>query len=163
MGSNEVDQAIQRLSEAASSLTLDQRLRIAALLAKPAVAAQNNPLQDAASSQATLDALLLTVEEAAELLKIGRTTVYDLMKTGQLNSTMIGRLRRLRYIDLPHTSTRSARTAHAEAPPLPPRSIPDQLTRTEAAPPIGRHMTCLNYAAMIVSLLRRSSATPRSA
>lgn len=39
---------------------------------------------------------MLTVEETAELLKVGRTTVYDLIRTGRLRSVMIGRLRRIR-------------------------------------------------------------------
>jgi excisionase family DNA binding protein len=38
---------------------------------------------------------LLTVEEAAERLAIGRTTVFALLKTGQLQSVQIGRLRRI--------------------------------------------------------------------
>ena len=41
-----------------------------------------------------------TVEETAELLKVGRTTVYDLLKTGQLSNIMIGRIRRIRHTDL---------------------------------------------------------------
>jgi excisionase family DNA binding protein len=38
---------------------------------------------------------LLTVEEAARRLSIGRTTMYALLKAGQINSVRIGRLRRI--------------------------------------------------------------------
>ena len=37
------------------------------------------------------DRLLLTAEEAANVLRIGRTTVYALMKSGDLRSVHIGR------------------------------------------------------------------------
>lgn len=37
------------------------------------------------------EALLLTPEEAADVLPVGRTTVYALMKTGDLRSIHIGR------------------------------------------------------------------------
>lgn len=39
--------------------------------------------------------LLLTVEEAAERLKIGRTHMYNLVSTGAVRSVTIGRLRRV--------------------------------------------------------------------
>ena len=39
----------------------------------------------------TADRLLLTPEEAAQVLRIGRTTVYALMKGGELRSVHIGR------------------------------------------------------------------------
>ena len=38
---------------------------------------------------------LLTVEEAAERLKVGRTTMYGLVSTGAIKSVTIGRLRRI--------------------------------------------------------------------
>ena len=37
------------------------------------------------------DRLLLTAEEAAEVLNIGRTTVYALIKNGELRPVHIGR------------------------------------------------------------------------
>jgi excisionase family DNA binding protein len=49
---------------------------------------------------ATAESVILTVEETADLLKVGRTTVYDLIKTGKLSSIMIGQLRRTRYLDV---------------------------------------------------------------
>jgi len=41
------------------------------------------------------DRVLLTVEEAAERLGIGRTTTWGLVKSGALHSVQIGRLRRV--------------------------------------------------------------------
>jgi excisionase family DNA binding protein len=38
---------------------------------------------------------LLTAEEVAEVLSIGRTRVYELIYAGQLQSIKIGRLRRI--------------------------------------------------------------------
>jgi excisionase family DNA binding protein len=38
---------------------------------------------------------LLTVEEAAQRLSVGRTTMYALLKDGHINSVRIGRLRRV--------------------------------------------------------------------
>ncbi|OLF04713.1 hypothetical protein BLA60_39520 [Actinophytocola xinjiangensis] len=39
--------------------------------------------------------VMLTVEEAAERLRIGRTTAWNLVKSGELRSVSIGRLRRV--------------------------------------------------------------------
>lgn len=39
--------------------------------------------------------VLLTVEEAAERLSIGRTTMYGLVSAGAIESVTIGRLRRV--------------------------------------------------------------------
>jgi excisionase family DNA binding protein len=39
--------------------------------------------------------LLLTVEETAELLHIGRSKVFDLIRCRELDSVKIGRLRRV--------------------------------------------------------------------
>src|SRR3954466_6804666 len=46
------------------------------------------------------EALLLTPEEAARLLRIGRTTVYALMKAGDLRPVHIGRSCRLARAEL---------------------------------------------------------------
>jgi excisionase family DNA binding protein len=40
-------------------------------------------------------ATLLTVEQAADRLAVGRTTVYALLRTGELDSVKVGRLRRI--------------------------------------------------------------------
>lgn len=42
-----------------------------------------------------MDKLLLTADEAAELLGMGRTKVYELMAAGLIESVKIGRSRRL--------------------------------------------------------------------
>lgn len=39
--------------------------------------------------------LMLTVEEAAAALRIGRTNMYALLKRGEIESELIGRLRRV--------------------------------------------------------------------
>jgi excisionase family DNA binding protein len=41
------------------------------------------------------DQLLVTPEEAARRLSVGRTTIYELMSTGELESVNIGRCRRV--------------------------------------------------------------------
>ncbi len=46
------------------------------------------------------DRLLLTAEEAAEVLHIGRTTVYALMKSGELRPVHIGRSCRISQAEL---------------------------------------------------------------
>jgi excisionase family DNA binding protein len=43
----------------------------------------------------TAAVLLLTVEEAAQRLSIGRTTMYSLVSAGAIKSVTIGRLRRI--------------------------------------------------------------------
>ena len=40
-------------------------------------------------------AVLLTVEEAAERLRIGRTSMYRLVSTGAIETVTVGRLRRV--------------------------------------------------------------------
>lgn len=42
-----------------------------------------------------MEKLMLTAEEAAESLGVGRSTIYDLMRLGQLSSVKIGRARRI--------------------------------------------------------------------
>jgi excisionase family DNA binding protein len=42
-----------------------------------------------------VERVLLSPEEVAEALHIGRCTVYDLIRTGRLPSGKIGRLRRI--------------------------------------------------------------------
>ncbi len=42
-----------------------------------------------------MERLLLTAEEAAELLGIGRSKVYELMASGVLRSVKVGRCRRI--------------------------------------------------------------------
>jgi excisionase family DNA binding protein len=47
------------------------------------------------SSTASGQAVLLTVEEAAERLRIGRTSMYRLVSTGAVETVTVGRLRRV--------------------------------------------------------------------
>jgi excisionase family DNA binding protein len=42
-----------------------------------------------------MERVLLTAEEVAEALHVGRCTVYDLIRSGQLQSFKIGKLRRI--------------------------------------------------------------------
>jgi excisionase family DNA binding protein len=42
-----------------------------------------------------IDAVLLTVEEAAIRLRVGRTTMYALVSSGAVESVKVGRLRRV--------------------------------------------------------------------
>ena len=46
------------------------------------------------------DRLLVSVKEAARLLGIGRTKIYELMATGDLETKMVGRRRMVRYKSL---------------------------------------------------------------
>jgi excisionase family DNA binding protein len=50
---------------------------------------------DDASDVHADDPLLLTVEEAADRLHIGRTLMYSLVSSGAVRSVTIGRLRRV--------------------------------------------------------------------
>ena len=52
------------------------------------------------SEALTKDQLLLTPEEAARALRVGRTTVYALMKIGELRAVYIGRSCRLPLAEL---------------------------------------------------------------
>jgi excisionase family DNA binding protein len=54
------------------------------------------PLRDVMAS----DRLLLTPEEAAKVLRLGRTTVYALMKSGDLRPVHIGRSCRISHAEL---------------------------------------------------------------
>lgn len=83
---------------------------LAVLMAEPALPA--TPTTTVAKPQ-----VLLTVAEAAERLGIGKTTTYALVRSGELESVLIGRLRRV-HVDAVATyaarlvaDQRSARTA----------------------------------------------------
>jgi excisionase family DNA binding protein len=60
------------------------------------------------------DALLLTPEEAARVLRVGRTTIYGLIKAGELQPVHIGRSCRLARAELERFVNR------LQAPPPPP-------------------------------------------
>ena len=71
--------------------------------------------------QVSGDPLLLTPEEAATLLRVGRTTIYALMKAGDLHPVRIGRSCRISRAELERYVRR------LEAPP------------PSASPCLGRH------------------------
>ncbi len=54
----------------------------------------------AAPAQGVGQRLLLTVEEAASCLCVGRTYMFDLIATGVVPSVRMGKLRRIRLEDL---------------------------------------------------------------
>lgn len=79
----------------------DRSTEIAAALAKLASLLADQEQDEAAppapdrTVRAMPERVLLTVEEAAEQLGIGRTTAYALVRSGELDSVRIGRLRRI--------------------------------------------------------------------
>lgn len=70
---------------------------VAALLAQVVQLLASNPRTAVPEPRpaASPDRVLLTVEEAAKRLHIGRTTAWGLVKDGELESVQIGRLRRV--------------------------------------------------------------------
>jgi len=84
------------------------------------------------------DRLLLTTEEAADGLLVGRTTVYALIKEGQLRPVHIGRSCRISRAELERYVRR------LDTPPPAPRTRPripvDQpalFTASSGRPPVG--------------------------
>lgn len=81
-----------------------------------------SPLSDARDEHGTLATpahddptlVLLKVEEAARRLRIGRTTCFALIRTGELESVMVGGLRRV-PADAPAAYVTRLRTAHHAA------------------------------------------------
>jgi len=67
------------------------------------------------AADGTQDELLLTVEEAARRLRIGRTLVYQLISAGELESVKVGRLRRVPAECLPAYVATLRRTRSSEA------------------------------------------------
>ena len=59
--------------------------------------------------------IVYTVEEAAERLGVGRTTVYALVRSGDIESIAIGRLRRIPYDALDDFVSRMRRHSHEVA------------------------------------------------
>ena len=56
--------------------------------------------------------VMLTPEQAAAALGIGRTTVYALIKSGELRSLLIGRLRRIPLDEIHAYTTRLLAQQH---------------------------------------------------
>lgn len=77
----------------------DHATEIAATLAKLAKLLADQENSAPAATEETVrdfpERVLLTVEEAAQRLGIGRTTAYSLVRNGELDSVHIGRLRRV--------------------------------------------------------------------
>jgi excisionase family DNA binding protein len=51
-------------------------------------------------TRAGLPKLMVTADEAAEILSLSRSTVYELMEAGRLPSVLIGRARRVSWAAL---------------------------------------------------------------
>ena len=61
------------------------------------------------------DRLLLRPEEAAELTGLGRTTIYELMRSGELRSINVGRARRIPRVELERWVSERMEAADDEA------------------------------------------------
>jgi excisionase family DNA binding protein len=92
----------------------------------------------------TDDHLLVTPEEAARRLSLGRTTVYELMASGELRSVNIGRCRRVPVSELCSFVARLTDGIVGRERPTAPRFLdphrhdwPQRL----AGPPISRDAT----------------------
>jgi excisionase family DNA binding protein len=68
---------------------------LATLLAQLARALTEQHHQPAPEPRPLPERVLLTVDEAAKLLGVGKTKAYELVKSGELGSVQIGRLRRI--------------------------------------------------------------------
>lgn len=69
--------------------------KIAALLAELAELLVDRNQPQIPAPRVSPEQTLLTVEEAAERLRIGRTRMFALVKSGEIESVQIGRLRRI--------------------------------------------------------------------
>lgn len=68
------------------------------------------------SSTTSGEVVLLTVEEAAERLRIGRTSMYRLVSIGAIETVTVGRLRRVPPECLAEYVARLRRDAQSMAP-----------------------------------------------
>lgn len=69
---------------------------VAALLAQVVqLLATKEPASVPVPRESMAESVMLTVDEAAKWLRIGRTTAWGLVKSGELRSVLIGRLRRV--------------------------------------------------------------------
>ncbi len=75
--------------------TANDITQLASALAQLAERVASNAPEPQAASRLGPFRVLLTVEEAAERLAVGRTTVYRLIRSGELDSVRVGRLRRV--------------------------------------------------------------------
>jgi excisionase family DNA binding protein len=86
---------IDRTSPEMVRITLTADVRIHGSLSSPALPQDAGSAGNPAAVDSTHQAEFLTVEETADLLRIGRDKVYHLIRTGQLRSIKIGKLRRV--------------------------------------------------------------------
>jgi excisionase family DNA binding protein len=75
---------------------------IASVMARLVELMSHQPPDEVPEPRQTPERVLLTVEEVAERLGIGRTTTFRLVKAGEIESVRIGRLRRI-HIDAVNT------------------------------------------------------------
>jgi excisionase family DNA binding protein len=98
MGSGQLN--IEEISKGRYRLELSLDLRLAPGLfsgqpdIRPAYL-MPQPVSEGHDAQDKPQKLALTVEDVAEQLDIGRCSVYDLLRRGELESIKIGRLRRI--------------------------------------------------------------------
>jgi excisionase family DNA binding protein len=64
-------------------------------LPRQTTAFSNDDERDSSELDGTTFHLLLTVEQAARKLNVGRSTLYGLLHSGRLQSVTVGRLRRV--------------------------------------------------------------------
>jgi excisionase family DNA binding protein len=75
--------------------TAHELSQLAATLAKLAETLANRETEPAQPTRQLPQRLLLTVEEAAEYLGVGRTLMYQLIRDGEIETVQIHRLRRV--------------------------------------------------------------------
>ncbi|MDQ0378579.1 excisionase family DNA-binding protein [Amycolatopsis thermophila] len=97
--------------------TADEITELAATLAKLArtLAEQETRPTQSAPPSFPPERVMLTVEEAAERLGIGRTLMFKLLRTGQIESVRIGRLRRVPASAIQDYAARLVASASATA------------------------------------------------
>lgn len=78
--------------------TENRGTEIASIVARLVELVSDQPPVETPGTRRMPDRVLLTVEEVADLLGIGRTTAFRLVKTEEIESVRIGRLRRI-HID----------------------------------------------------------------
>ena len=84
---------------------------IADLLARLAALMTDQPPAEVPTSRPMPARVLLTVDETAERLHIGKTKTYALVKAGDIESVLIGRLRRIHIDAIDAYAARLAATA----------------------------------------------------
>jgi excisionase family DNA binding protein len=91
-----------RLSVSAKENSTVSQLSTAVFRLSPVGSAEDGPMHDGISAPDTLSVprLLCTPKEAAVSLALSRSTVYELMASGELPYVKRGRSRRIRWADL---------------------------------------------------------------